>query len=69
MKDITFKLRKREKKHYLKVQEIHDDDSKLYKYSAMSKRDRDIFLNDDGALNGQNTGDSMMTMMEDEEVD
>jgi hypothetical protein len=25
LKDITFKLRKREKKHFLKVQDLHDD--------------------------------------------
>jgi hypothetical protein len=29
LKDITFKLRKREKKHYLKLQELHDEDSKF----------------------------------------
>ena len=26
LKDITFKLRKREKKHFLKIQELNDDD-------------------------------------------
>jgi hypothetical protein len=43
LKDITFKLRKREKKHYLKVQEIHDEDSKVYR--SLSKKDRENFLN------------------------
>jgi hypothetical protein len=50
LRDITFKLKKREKKHYLKVQELHDDDSKVYggRSSTLNKRDRDLFLNEDG---------------------
>lgn len=43
------KLRKREKKHYLKVQEIHDDEeSKAFR---TSKGDVDKFLNDDSEMN------------------
>ena len=51
LKDITFKLKKREKKHFLKVQELHDDDSKVYgkASNSLNKRDRDQFLNEDGS--------------------
>ncbi len=43
LKDITQKLRKSEKKHYLKVQEIHDDgEGKL-----QSRKEREQFLNDE----------------------
>lgn len=56
LKDVTFKLRKREKKHFLKVSELHDDDSGV----TMNKKDRDTFLND---------GESVLqsTLIEDEE--
>ena len=45
LKDVTLKLRKREKKHYLKVQEIHDDVGSKELRSARGKMDD--FLNDD----------------------
>ena len=42
LKDITFKLRKREKKHFLKVQELGDEPG------FKTQRDKDSFINDDG---------------------
>ena len=68
LKDITFKLKKREKKHFLKVQELHDDDSKVYgkASNSLNKRDRDQFLNEDGST--QLTQAQMALTLEDEDV-
>lgn len=58
LKEITFKLRKREKKHYIKVQEVHDDAGSK---GLRSTRDNvDKFLNDDS---------QMQVLEEDDEVD
>ena len=43
LKDITMDLRKNEKEHFLKVQEIHGEDILRPK----SKKDMDRFLNDE----------------------
>jgi hypothetical protein len=43
LRDIAYELRKREKMHYLKVSELHDDDKK-------TKNEVDKFLNDDGHM-------------------
>lgn len=53
LKDITSKLKKREKKHFLKVQEIHEEDTKGYK--SLSKREREDFLKEDGDVNSNST--------------
>jgi hypothetical protein len=46
LKEITLKLRKREKKHYLKVQELHDDGAS----NRYNQRDKDNFINDESHM-------------------
>lgn len=46
LKDITFKLRKREKKHFLKVQDLQEESTVF----GDSSQKRDDFLNDGGAM-------------------
>jgi hypothetical protein len=47
-------LRKREKKHYLKVQELHDDESS--KIFRSSKGEVDKFLNDNEEMKDDDGG-------------
>jgi hypothetical protein len=54
LKDITSDLRKSEKEHFLKVQELHGEDV----YKPKNKNDMENFLNDD---------ESQMQVLEEED--
>lgn len=46
LKDVTSELRRSEKEHFLKVQEIHGEDH----FGLNSKRKQDAFLNDEAGM-------------------
>ncbi len=58
LKEITLKLRKREKKHYIKVSELHDDNTSRAMRTDSDQVDN--FLNDES---------QMQVLEEDEEID